>query len=110
MNVYIYPGELYWVHSLFSSNNFPMLATKVDVSAAGMLSPPTLELQRRISHFFHSITWSLKLLSSRPSKEHESHAERLTSGPLGSTVTKGMMLNKDYATDIGDFHTLGCPP
>ncbi len=49
-------------------------------------------------------------------KEQESHAERLTPAPLGITVTKGMMLNKDYATAIDDFHTLvseaatRCPP
>lgn len=39
-------------------------------------------------------------------KEQESHAERLTSTPLRNTVTKGMMLNKDYATAIDNFHSL----
>lgn len=35
--------------------------------------------------------------------------------PWGNTATKGMMLNKDYATPTANFHTLmseaatGCP-
>ncbi len=38
-------------------------------------------------------------------KEQESHAERLTSEPLG-TSTKGMIMMMDYATAIDDFYTL----
>lgn len=39
-------------------------------------------------------------------KEQESHAERLTSAPLGNAASKSMMLNEDHATAIDDFHTL----
>lgn len=46
------------------------------------MSPPTLQLQIRISHSPHSVTWS-EVTFMRGIKEQESHAEHLTPAPLG---------------------------
>lgn len=66
--------------------------------------------------FSTTVTWSFELLSSRPSKRRKVMQNVLHLPPLGKTVTKGMMLNRDYATDLEDFHTqvseaaTRCPP
>lgn len=60
----IYPRKFYQGDLLFPSDSFPPLASGEEVSTVGILSPAPLQLELNFTHI-----WSLKLLSSKLSKE-----------------------------------------